>query len=70
MWERTFEGYVSGWFANLLVLKRKDAILEDGSTTLDRMIKAAKELFSSGHFLWHANKAVTESPFDRTSSAE
>ena len=28
------------------------------------MIKAAKELFTSGRFLWHANKVVTESPFD------
>ena len=32
-------------------------------TILDRMIKAANELFTSGRFLWHANKGVTESPF-------
>jgi hypothetical protein len=44
--------------------KRKEAILEDGTTILERMIKAAKEMFTSGRFLWHANKAVTESPFD------
>ena len=43
--------------------KRKEAILDDGHTTLDRMIKAANELFTSGRFLWHANKGVTESPF-------
>jgi hypothetical protein len=28
------------------------------------MIKAAKELFTSDRFLWHANKSVTESPFE------
>src|SRR6202042_82606 len=28
------------------------------------MIKAAKEMFTSGRILWHTNKAVTESPFD------
>jgi hypothetical protein len=44
--------------------KRKEAVLEDGSTILDRMIKAAKQLFTSGRFLWHANKVVSESPFD------
>jgi len=44
--------------------KRKEAILDDGHTILDRMIKAATELFTSGRFLWHANKAVSESPFD------
>ena len=37
--------------------KRKEAILDDGSTILERMIKAATELFTSGRFLWHANKA-------------
>jgi hypothetical protein len=44
--------------------KRKETVLEDGETISDRMIKAAKELFTSGPFLWHANKAVVESPFD------
>ena len=44
--------------------KRKEAMLDDGTTILDRMIKAANDLFTSGRFLWHANKAVTESPFD------
>ena len=44
--------------------KRKETVLEDGETISDRMIKAATELFTSGRFLWHANKAVTESPFD------
>ena len=43
--------------------KRKEAMLDDGTTILERMIKAANELFTSGRFLWHANKAVTESPF-------
>jgi hypothetical protein len=43
--------------------KRKEAILDDGTTILDRMIKAANELFTSGHFLWHANKTLIESPF-------
>jgi hypothetical protein len=44
--------------------RRKESILnEDGETISDRMIKAASELFTSGRFLWHANKAVTESPF-------
>jgi hypothetical protein len=43
--------------------KRKEAVLDDGTTILERMIKAANELFNSGHFLWHANKGVTESPF-------
>jgi hypothetical protein len=43
--------------------RRKEAILDDGQTTLDRMIKAANELFTSGRFLWHANKRVIESPF-------
>ena len=43
--------------------KRKEAMLDDGTTILDRMIKAASELFTSGRFLWHANKVVTESPF-------
>jgi hypothetical protein len=43
--------------------KRKEAILKDGTTILDRMIKAANELFTSGHFLWHANKTLIESPF-------
>ena len=52
--------------------KRKEAMLDDGTTILDRMIKAATELFTSGRFLWHANKAVTESPFrsSSTTSAE
>jgi hypothetical protein len=45
--------------------KRKETILDDGTTILQRMIKAAKELFTSGRFLWHANKAVIESPFER-----
>ena len=44
--------------------KRKETVLEDGETISDRMVKAATELFTSGRFLWHANKAVTESPFD------
>jgi hypothetical protein len=44
--------------------KRREAMLADGSTILDRMIKAAKDLFTSGRFLWHANKVVSESPFD------
>ena len=44
--------------------KRKDMVIEDGETFSDRMIKAAKEQFPSGRFLWHANKAVTESPFE------
>jgi hypothetical protein len=43
--------------------KRKEAVLDDGTTILDRMIKAATGLFTSGRFLWHANKGVTESPF-------
>jgi hypothetical protein len=45
--------------------RRKETILnEDGETHSDRMIKAAKNLFPSGRFLWHANKAVIESPFE------
>ena len=45
--------------------RRKETILnEDGETISDRMIKAANELFSSGRCLWHANKAVIESPFE------
>ena len=43
--------------------KRKEAVLDDGTTILDRMIKAATGLFTFGRFLWHANKGVTESPF-------
>ena len=44
--------------------KRRETTLDDDTTILDRMIKAARELFTSGRFLWHANKSVTESPFD------
>jgi hypothetical protein len=44
--------------------KRKEAMLDDGTTILNRMIKAASDLFTSGGLLWHENKAVTESPFD------
>jgi hypothetical protein len=44
--------------------RRREVVLDDGSTILERMIKAAKEQFPSGRFLWHANKAVTESPFE------
>jgi hypothetical protein len=43
--------------------KRKEAILDDGNTMLDRMIKAADKLFTSGRFLWHANKGLIETPF-------
>ena len=42
----------------------KDTVLEDGEKISDRMIKAPKELFPSGRFLWHANKSVIESPFE------
>ena len=45
--------------------RRKETVLnEDGETILDRMVKASSELFTSGRFLWHANKAVIESPFE------
>jgi hypothetical protein len=44
--------------------KWNDTALEDGEKISDRMITAAKELFSSGRFLWHANKSVIESPFN------
>jgi hypothetical protein len=44
--------------------KRRETMLDDETSILDRMIKAAKELFISGRFLWHASKAVTESPFN------
>jgi hypothetical protein len=59
-WERTFEGYVFGWFANLLILRGEDANLDDKTTILERVIKSAKELFSSGRFLWHTNRAVAK----------
>ena len=45
--------------------KRREAICaEDGSTIQGRMIKAAKELFPSGRFVWLANKSVIEKPFE------
>jgi len=45
--------------------KRREATCggEDGATIQDRMVRAAKELFSSGRFVWLANKSVVENPF-------
>ena len=44
--------------------KRREATCEDGATVQDRMIRAAKELFPSGRFVWLANKSVLENPFE------
>ena len=41
---------------------RSEAILADGITILDRMIKV--RLLLSGRFLWRANRSVTDGPFD------
>jgi hypothetical protein len=41
------KGYVFAWFINLLAPKRKEVVLEDGTTVSDRGIKAAKEPFSA-----------------------
>ena len=44
--------------------KRREATSgEDRATIQDRMIRAAKELFPSGRFVWLANKSVVEKPF-------
>jgi hypothetical protein len=44
--------------------KRREApVGDDGSKIQDRMIQAAKELFPSGRFLWHANKPLIDDPF-------
>jgi hypothetical protein len=42
---------------------RRKKPLEDGTTTQDRMVQAAKELFPTGRFLWHANKSIDEDVF-------
>jgi hypothetical protein len=42
---------------------RRNKALEDGTTISDHMIQAAKKLFPSGGFLWHANKSIDEDPF-------
>jgi len=45
--------------------KRREApVGEDGSTIQDRMVRAARELFPSGRFVWLANKSVVETPFE------
>lgn len=36
----------------------------DNETAGDLMIRSAKEMFGPNPFVWHANKAITESPFD------
>jgi hypothetical protein len=44
--------------------KRREApVGEDGSKIQDRIIQAAKEVFPSGRFVWHGNKALIEDPF-------
>ena len=43
--------------------KRRKKLLEDGTTILDHMVQAAKKLFPTGRFLWHANKSINEDPF-------
>ena len=43
--------------------ERRKKVLEDGTTILDHMVQAAKKLFPTGRFLWHANKSIEEDPF-------
>ena len=43
--------------------KRRKKLLEDGTTILDHMVQAAKQLFPTGRFLWHANKSINEDFF-------
>ena len=43
--------------------KRRKKVLEDGTTILDHMVQAAKKLFPTGRFFWHANKSIEEDPF-------
>jgi hypothetical protein len=43
--------------------ERRKKVLEDGTTILDHMVQAAKKLFPTGRFLWHANKSIDEDPF-------
>jgi hypothetical protein len=44
--------------------KRREAPAGDnGAKIQDRMIQAAKELFPSGRFVWHANKSLVDDPF-------
>ena len=43
--------------------KRREKTFEDGRTILDHMVQAAKKLFPTGRFLWHANKSIEEDPF-------
>jgi hypothetical protein len=44
--------------------KRREApVGEDGARIQDSIIQAVKEVFSSGRFLWHANKSLVDDPF-------
>jgi hypothetical protein len=44
--------------------KRREApVGDDGSKIQDRMIRATKELFPCGRFLWHSNKSLVHDPF-------
>ena len=44
--------------------KRREAPAgEDGARVQERMVQAAKEVFPSGRFLWHANKSLVDDSF-------
>jgi hypothetical protein len=44
--------------------KRREApVGNDGSKIWDRIIRATKELFPSGRFVWHGNKSLARDPF-------
>ena len=43
--------------------RRREKVLENGTTILDHMVQAAKKLFPSGRFLWQANKSIEDDPF-------
>jgi hypothetical protein len=45
--------------------RREAAVGDDGARVQDRMIQAAKEVFPSGRFLWHANTAKGSSGNNR-----
>jgi hypothetical protein len=44
--------------------KRREApVGGDASKIQDRIIRATKELFPSGRFVWHGNKTLIDDPF-------
>jgi hypothetical protein len=43
--------------------RREGPVGEDGATVQDRLIQAAKKLFPTGRFVWHANKSLADDPF-------